>query len=35
MGLKPSQVDYVFGAFRGMVNPCHTFVRTDPEVARG
>lgn len=35
MGLKPSQVDYVFGAFRGMVNPCHTFVRTDPEAARG
>jgi hypothetical protein len=32
--LKSSQVDYVFGAFRGMVNPCHTFVRTDPEAVR-
>jgi hypothetical protein len=29
-GVKRSQVDYIFGAFRGMVNPCHTFVRADP-----
>jgi hypothetical protein len=30
-GLNRAHVDYVFGAFRGMVNPCHTFVRSDPE----
>ncbi len=29
-GLRRSHVDYIFGAFRGMVNPCYTFVRTDP-----
>ncbi len=29
-GLKTSHVDYIFGAFRGMVNPCYTFVRSDP-----
>jgi hypothetical protein len=29
-GLKRNHVDYIFGAFRGMVNPCHTFVRSDP-----
>ncbi|HEY3295947.1 MAG TPA: hypothetical protein VGL38_10950 [bacterium] len=29
-GLKKSHVDYIFGAFRGMVNPCYTFVRSDP-----
>lgn len=29
-GLKRSQIDYIFGTFRGMVNPCHMFVRTDP-----
>ena len=29
-GLKKSHVDYTFGAFRGMVNPCYTFVRGDP-----
>jgi hypothetical protein len=28
-GLRRSQIDYIFGAFRGMVNPCHTFVRKD------
>ena len=30
-GLKRNHVDYIFGAFRGMVNPCYTFVRADPE----
>jgi len=30
VGLKRSHVDYIFGAFRGMVNPCYTFVRSDP-----
>jgi hypothetical protein len=30
-GLTPAHMDYVFGAFRGMVNPCHTFVRHDPD----
>lgn len=25
--LTPGQVDYIFGAFRGMVNPCHAYVR--------
>ena len=29
-GLERGQIDYVFGAFRGMINPCHTFVRKDP-----
>lgn len=24
------QIEYVFGAFRGMVNPCHTYIRPDP-----
>jgi hypothetical protein len=33
-GLKAGQVEYVFGAFRGMVNPCHDFVRADPESER-
>jgi len=32
-GLKRGHIDYIFGAFRGMVNPCHTFVRDDPEKA--
>jgi hypothetical protein len=30
-GLKKSLIEYIFGAFRGMVNPCYTFVRADPE----
>lgn len=25
--LTDAEVDYVFGAFRGLVNPCHTYVR--------
>jgi hypothetical protein len=29
-GLSRGQVEYIFGAFRGMINPCHTFVRKDP-----
>jgi len=29
--LAPNHLDYIFGAFRGMVNPCHTFVRESPE----
>lgn len=29
-GLAKGQLDYIFGAFRGMVNPCHTFRRKDP-----
>jgi hypothetical protein len=29
-GLKQNHIDYIFGAFRGMVNPCYTFVRADP-----
>lgn len=28
--LTRRHVEYVFAAFRGMVNPCHTFVRDDP-----
>lgn len=28
-GMTRRHVEYVFAAFRGMVNPCHTFVRTD------
>jgi hypothetical protein len=28
--LTKGQLDYIFGAFRGMVNPCHTFRRKDP-----
>ena len=28
--LEKGQIDYIFGAFRGMINPCHTFVRNDP-----
>ncbi|MBU0509305.1 hypothetical protein KKH27_10760, partial [bacterium] len=28
--LAPRHVEYIFGAFRGMVNPCYTFVRKDP-----
>ena len=31
--LRKGHVDYVFGAFRGMVNPCYTYVRGDPEAA--
>jgi len=33
-GLTGRHVEYIFGAFRGMVNPCHTFVRTDPAGAK-
>ncbi|MBI5058517.1 hypothetical protein HZB60_01910 [candidate division KSB1 bacterium] len=29
--LRERHIDYIFGAFRGMVNPCHTYVRKDPE----
>jgi hypothetical protein len=29
--LRHRHIDYIFGAFRGMVNPCYTYVRTDPE----
>ena len=29
--LGKGHVDYAFGAFRGMVNPCYTYVRKDPE----
>jgi hypothetical protein len=29
--LRRGQIEYIFGAFRGMVNPCHTFVRSDPD----
>ncbi len=29
--LRKGHIDYVFGAFRGMVNPCYTYVRKDPE----
>ncbi|MDD5087368.1 MAG: hypothetical protein PHI18_01040 [bacterium] len=32
-GLTARHIEYIFGAFRGMVNPCHTFVRTDPAEA--
>jgi hypothetical protein len=28
--LKLPFVDYIFGAIRGMINPCHTYVREDP-----
>ncbi|MBU1638085.1 hypothetical protein KKC97_10520 [bacterium] len=28
--LNRSFVDYIFGAIRGMINPCHTYVRKDP-----
>jgi hypothetical protein len=30
-GLTRRHMEYVFAAFRGMVNPCHAFVREDPE----
>ncbi|MFZ5434306.1 MAG: hypothetical protein ACOZB3_11115 [Calditrichota bacterium] len=30
-GLHRQHIDYIFGAFRGMVNPCYTFVRKDPD----
>ena len=29
--LGKGHIDYTFGAFRGMVNPCYTYVRKDPE----
>jgi hypothetical protein len=29
-GLAKGQLDYIFGAFRGMINPCYTFRRKDP-----
>jgi hypothetical protein len=29
--MGPGHVNYAFGAFRGMVNPCYTYVRKDPE----
>ena len=29
-GLSKGQLDYIFGAFRGMVNPCHAFRRKAP-----
>jgi hypothetical protein len=32
--LNPHHIDYIFGAFRGMVNPCHAFVRSDPTEAK-
>jgi hypothetical protein len=32
--LKPSFVDYIFGAIRGMINPCHTYVRDDPTLKK-
>lgn len=28
-GLAKGQLDYIFGAFRGMVNPCYTYRRKD------
>jgi hypothetical protein len=28
--LKPAFVDYIFAALRGLINPCHTYVRKDP-----
>jgi hypothetical protein len=31
--LRKGHIDYMFGAFRGMVNPCYTYVRDDPETA--
>jgi hypothetical protein len=31
--LKPAFVEYIFGALRGMINPCHTYVRKDPSKA--
>jgi hypothetical protein len=33
--ITPRHVEYIFGAFRGMVNPCHTFVRSDPAAGKG
>ena len=30
-GLTERHAEYVFAAFRGMVNPCHSFVRRDPD----
>jgi len=32
--LKSSFVDYIFGAVRGMINPCHTYVREDPTLEK-
>jgi hypothetical protein len=29
-GLATGQLDYMFGAFRGMINPCYVFRRKDP-----
>lgn len=29
--LSLRHIDYIFGAFRGMVNPCYTYVRQDPD----
>jgi hypothetical protein len=30
--LGTRHIDYIFGALRGMVNPCYTYVRQDPEL---
>ncbi len=32
-GLATGQLDYMFGAFRGMINPCYVFRRKDPAEA--
>jgi hypothetical protein len=29
--LGDGQLEYIFAAVRGMINPCHTYVRQDPE----
>jgi hypothetical protein len=29
--LKPAFINYIFGTLRGMINPCHTYVRKDPD----
>jgi hypothetical protein len=31
--LGGGQLNYIFGAIRGMINPCHTYVRKDPAKA--
>jgi dTDP-4-amino-4,6-dideoxygalactose transaminase len=32
--LGDGQLEYVFAAVRGMINPCHTYVRQNPETAK-
>jgi hypothetical protein len=32
--LKLPFIDYIFGAIRGMINPCHTYVREDPTLKK-